>query len=607
MKLPLPDFRALPDLLLRHGEKAGLAVAVLAALLLAWGGIDALRSLSVTEALAPEAVDQAAAQARGHIDREAQAPADLLPPRQPLADTIDPWRTPLVPWLPGSSPGLSIAEPPAVALLDNPLFAEVAKRGKPNVLPIEALRATAGLAVVPVAAPPAAPAPPPQPQQPDKKKGAGGRAGKGADPLAGQPDPAFAAQPDNATPKGRVVPYVLVTGLIPVAKQQEEYRSRFENAARPTDAEFKGDRPLWSDYEIDRAEVGRDGKETWTQIDLAKVAALRSAEWSAAVPEKYQLAKDEDVRNKQTTPIGFCCALPPRIDGGWELADFHPWVTERLQADLAATREERKPDAGGPVEAGGVDETEQRQPDRPMTDPGVVLPEYRMFRFIDITVVPGATYRYRVRLKVRNPNHDKNPERMRPFLEDPTLAIEPKLSSPESAASSAVTVPDTTRVLVASLRAAEVKEMRLKPGTLEVLVLGPSERTGSFSLRALVADPGAIVTVDERFNAKNQRDRARGEPIETGRLLVDALGRQDDAPDKGKQPAGIPEPFDVICWRPDGTFERASTADSERWIAAYRSTLPPRSLKADVKDAAPADGFGAEMPVDPLTRPGARR
>ena len=191
MKRSLPDFRSLPDLLLRHGEKAGLAVALVGAALLAWGGIDALRSLSVTDALAPEAVDRAAAQARGHIDREAQAPGDLLTPREPLANAIDPWRTPLVPWQSGSSPSLAIADPPAVAVLDSPLFAEVAKRGKPDVLPMEDLRATAGLAVVPAAAPPGAgprpAAPPDRPKRPDR------RPPRGGDPLAGPDAPEAAA------------------------------------------------------------------------------------------------------------------------------------------------------------------------------------------------------------------------------------------------------------------------------------------------------------------------------------------------------------------------------------------------------------------------------
>lgn len=615
MKLPVPDLRAVPDLLLRHGEKAGLAVAALVGLLLAWGGIDALRSESVTDDKTPEAVDRAATQARNHIDREAQPPADLLPAREPLADAIDPWRVSLVPWQPGAAPGLTIATPPASAVLDNPLFAEVAKRGKPDVLPVEDLRAVAGLAVVPVPVPadgPARQAPPPveKPRRPER------RPQRGVDPLAAPPNPAIdaAAAADAAASGGRIVPYVVVTGLIPVAKQQDEYRRRFEAAARPADAEFKGDRPLWSDYEIDRGVVGRDGKETWTRIDLAAIAALRSADWAAVVPEKYQLAKDEDVRSRSTTPIGFCCALPPRIDGGWELADLHPWVADRLATELAQQRREQErqqPEARGPVEAegaGGVDETEPRPPELPVPEAGVELPEYRMFRFVDVTVEPGSTYRYRVRLKVRNPNYDKNPERMRPYLEDPALAVETKLTSPDSAASSAVTVPDATRVLVEPLRAAESKELKIKPGsgTLEVLVLGPSDRTGSFALRALVADPGAVVNVDEKLNAKGQRDRARGERIDTGRLLLDAVGRQDDPRDgpvdKSRQPTGVPEPLDVICLRPDGSFERASFADSERWVTAYGSTLPPRGTKADAREPAPG-GIRGEPPFDPLANP----
>lgn len=568
MKLPSLNTAALTDVAVRHGEKVVAAIAGVGALLLVWGGVDALRSLSVKESQTPAAVNQAAAQARAHIDGEPQPPADLLPPRTPLADVVDPWRMPLVPWKPGATGSLVVADPPAVAVLDNPLFKEAMKRGKPDVYPLEDLRAVAGFAVVPAAA-------------------------------AG---------------RERILPYVVVTGLIPVAKQQDEYRRRF-SACGFRDA--KRDSPLWSDFEIDRGAVGPDGTETWTRLDLAAVATQRVAAGddaaAADVPAAFQLGAGEDARSRQTTPIAFCSGLPQRSDGTWELADLHPWIVDRLEKLRAeANRPEGAPPpppdvapVGGAPEFGGADERPANQP--------VAKPEeridYRLFRFLDTAVEPGRTYRYRVRLKVWNPNYDKIPERMRPHLTDPDLAKEPKLSSTDSEPSPTATVPDTTRLLVAPLRRSEIKEMRLKPGTLEVLVLGPSKETGTLALRALVAEPGAVVDVDELVNLRNQRDRARGEKIVTGRLLVDARGRQEDRRDG---PAGvIPEPLDVIGMRPDGTFEIATAADSERQIAAYAATFPPRGAKAAptepaAGDPAGADPLGGGAAPDPLSRPGAK-
>ena len=612
MKKPSIDMAKATDLLVRHGEKIVVAVVGLVGLMLLWGGIDAMRSLAVTDAQTPEAVNRAVTDARSHIGRDVQPPADLLPARTPLADAIDPWRTPLVPWQTGSGPWLTVASPPSLAVLDNPLFDELKKRDQPDVLPVEDLRAVAGVAVLP-----------PLATQPEAKKSArpaAAPAGPGKrDPLAadrgGLPPDDGDAAPEQ---RGRIVPYVVVTGLIPAEKQQAEYRRRFEDCGY---RDAKRDSPLWCDFEIDRATVGPDGKETWTTINLAAVDAKRAKDWGAAagiaVTADFQLAAGEDARSAKTTPIGFVSPLPQRLDGTWDLADLHPWVVERARNGAEADRAAEPPPAAAPDRAvdrdgpgfGDAGQPAPAAPAAPVQE-HKRLPEYRLFRFIDTAVEPGGAYRYRVRLKVWNPNFDTSPERMRPHLTDPALAREPKLTSPTSQPTAAAAVPDPTRVLVGTLRAREIKDLRLKPGMLEVLVLGASRRTGSFGLRGLVADPGAVLDVDNRLNLKGQQDRARGEDIVTKRILLDARGRQQDRldadDDKRKPRVGIPEPLDVICLRPDGSFEVASLADSEAPIREYRDTLPTRGSKTDSKDAGEPDLPGGPGPVDPLARPGAR-
>jgi len=627
VKLPALNLSSLSELALRHGEKVVVAIVALVGLWLAWGGIDAMRSLSVTQAQTPQAVEQAASQARAHIDRDAQPPADLLSARTPLADLIDPWRTPLVPWKSGSTPWLAIAAPPALALLDNPLFEEAAKRGKPEVLPIEDLRAVAGLAILPpVVAKDGQPAQQPA-AQPARPKPAetprGRRPPKGADPLAGggelAPAPEAMAGEGPPQPEGRVVPYVIVTGLIPVAKQQAEYRSRFEACGF---RDPKRDSPLWCDFEIERSSVGANGKEAWTKIDLAAVAKNVLADrGDGAVGgdlASFQLGAGEDARSRQTTPLPFCSGLPPRIDDTWELGDLHPWVVERLVerlAKVAAGQETVPQEAANPLpgrEGPDFGGPEERPPDPIMAEAKADLPAYRMFRFIDTDVEPGGTYRYRVRLKVWNPNYDRNPERMRPHLTDPSLALETKLASAEGKPSPAASVPETTRVVVAPLSRSEIKDLKLKQGTYEILVLAPRDPTREldpFALRGLVGDPGVEINVDEKLNLKNQKDRARGLAIKTERMLVDARGRQEDRregpAEKEKPPGVIPEPLDLLVMRKDGTFDLVTTADSERPVSAYIGTLPRRGAKADVVDPTAAGGISGELPVDPLSRPGA--
>lgn len=599
MKTPRIDLESAQDFLLRHGEKIVAAVVGMGAALLIWGGVNAVRTLSVTDQQTPEAVRRIVTQARGHIDSVPQTPADQLPKREPLAAKIDPWRTPLVPWWTGPAPSsLAIAPLQAVVELDRPLFDEAAKRGSPAVFPIENLRAVAGLAVLPVAAaaPAAAAGPPAAGQKPEPAPGRRPPRAGGPQAIDGPP----ADRPQDAGPKARIVPYVIVTGLIPVRKQQAEYRQRFEECGF---RDPKRDSPLWSDFEIDRGVVGPDGAENWTKIDLAAVRK-RIADWGQAagnVDAQFLLGATEDKRSK-TTPIGFCSPLPPLLAGDWDLADLHPWVIDRLRSRLAGQARPAEPAAPPePLDAGpGFNAPEERRPQPAADAARDDVPEYRLFRFVDTDIAPGTTYRYRVRVKLWNPNYDEMPERMRPHLADPSLAVEPKLTAAESAASTAATVPDPTRILVGTLAPEETKELKIRPGssTLEVLVLAPSVETGRFRLRALVADPGVVVDVDEKYNQKNQRDRARGESVETRRLLVDARGRQEErregAGEKNKPDGGIPEPLEVICLRPDGSFEFASLDGSEPLVDAHRSTRPPAS-KAEAKGVVP--------PVTPA-RPG---
>lgn len=140
MKRPSISFdkEAIVDFFLRHGEKFLVAIVGLSALGLAWGGVDAVRSKAVSAPQRPEAIARQVSDAAQHIDREKTAPAGEKWSQPPLATAIDPWRKP------------TVAEPPPLAVLDRPLFEDLAKRSQPGVLPIEDLRAVAGLAVLPV-------------------------------------------------------------------------------------------------------------------------------------------------------------------------------------------------------------------------------------------------------------------------------------------------------------------------------------------------------------------------------------------------------------------------------------------------------------------------
>jgi hypothetical protein len=523
MKRPSISFdkEAIVGFLLRHGEKFLVAIVGLSALGLAWGGVDAVRSKAVSAQQRPEAIARQVSDSALHIDREKTAPAGEKWSRPPLATAIDPWRKP------------TVAEPPPLAVLDRPLFEDLAKRSQPDVLPIEDLRAVAGLAVLPVkelVKEPIATADRPR--------------GRLREPAAGDkpPDQAAAQPPAGANQaRGRIAPYVVVTGLIPVSRQAAEYRRRFEGVGFQ---DAKRDSPLWADWTIERTLVG-DETEGWAAIDLVEAVRRWQAEWTGVagdtVPATFLLSEAEDRRNPKITPP-YCGPLPQLLRGSWGATGLHPLVLEQVRKPQAAARPAADPSA-----------------------PDAGAPEFRMFRFIDMAVEPGKAYRYRVRFEVWNPNVNLEVQ----HLANPGLAKATKLAAPPSNETAAVSVPDPTAVLVGPLRKADMKKM--KTGMLELLILAPSVRTGDYALRGLVTEPGGLLNVDEKLNKPGDR-RTRGEEFRTDRVLVDVRGRQEDRTElRSTRP---PEPFEVLCLRPNGGFEFVSAADAEPVIAEHKATLP---------------------------------
>jgi hypothetical protein len=593
---------------------------------------------------------------------------------------------------------------------------ELSKRAKPEVLPIEDLRAIAGVAVLPDTTDPAAmmqppglapglDAPPPEPQP--RRPGAR-RPKPGEEPVAEQPPAEF--NPGMAAgQRGKVVPYVLVTGLVPAAKQQDEYLRAFGSAGF-RDPQL--DLPRWSQYLVERTVVGPTGAPPkWERLKLRNVEFF-SQEGGMVAPPPNQApeAMQQDVLpptfvlGSTETDIGYVAQLPQRIDEPWGLEAVHPWFRSQLKklleeaapgvlgdspavpidakrlkdsaaefdgqigvlADVQIVGESER---GGdivafkvktaddsvtfPVEAFGTGEEPvfvmsaawartleldngpkrdttcslrvrmerigktpvahilgitypavEGEAEEELADPapfplsagggggefafggagemgGATLngAEFRLFRFIDTTVKPGQRYRYRVRLSVRNPNFGID----RQHLADPASAKGELLPSKESNETPPVSVPDATTLLVQTLTKEEIKEKKLKPGALQVLVLAPSSDTGNYTLRSLITETGGLANVDKSLN-KPGDVRTKGEDVITDRVLVDVRGRQEES---GK-PGSPPETFEMLFLRNDGSFEFVSAADSQRISDRYMPTLEvPAAAPTDV----PAEGF----------------
>lgn len=582
MKRPSISFNkdALLDFLLRHGEKFAIVFVGLGAAWLAWCGINALRLESVQPSQLPQSIQSGATQANTHIGAVAEPPPDLLPPHPSLTAEIDGWRQ--------AKP----EEARGLAILDKPLFEPLAGRPKPAVLAVKDLRAVSGIAVLEVRQAAAGAGTP-----------ADGRAGRPARPgRPSAPEQPEAEQPpaEPSGQPGRVVPYVLVTGLIPVAAQQGEFDRKFAEVGF---RDPKLDTPVWTDFDVERAVV-EGGKEAWQKLDQATVLKQRIAQWAAAeanrVPPVFQLAAEQDGRDRKATPFGFCGLLPTRIDEPWGSEQFHPLVLEAIRKELATAAPgqpaavEQQPPPGFVEGSDGPAALTPAPTNQPLPDGGPhpaaehpQAPQERMFRFIDTSVEPGKAYRYRVRLKLRNPNFGLDPQ----LLAEPALAADQQLASPPSEPTAAVRVPDPIAVLAGPLTADDVKRLKLKPGMFELLVMAPSAKTGNYSLRSVVTEVGGLANVDEAVNKPGEQ-RAKGEKTATNRVLLDVLGQQADAAalapvrsgrQTKPQATGPAEPLEMILMKPNGSLEFVSAAESAARIARYRDTLYPT-------EAAPTDG-----------------
>jgi len=572
MKLPGIRFdkEATVGFLINHGEKIiGVSVGVLA-LWLVYGGIDAIRSQSVVKEQQPASIESKSTSTAAHIESVKKPPVNVLAKNVSLKKLIEPWRTP------------KITATPEVSLLDKPLFEERSKRTQPAVLPIEQLRAVAGVVVLAAKAKEVAP---PQPdrnadrdvepgptRKPTRARSGRGRAdAEGAQgvslPPGGEP------MGQNNAVRGRIAGYVIVTGLIPMAKQEGEYRQRFESAGF---RDPKRDSPLWSDYLVERSETAAGEPDAWNKMDLKQIARQSQEEWAGTqenpptiflLPESTAAAPAAGSPSALgSTGSSYCAPLPQLIAGeAWGTQAMHPWFIAYLKQKKRASE-----DASGATPP-------EPTPESSPTNKGI---EYRLFRFVDMNVEPGKSYRYRVRLSIWNPNFNLAAQ----HLSESTLAKAAKLVSTQSNVSLPVVVPESTSMLVRSLRKEAMK--RLKPGMIELLVLAPNSQTGNYSLRSLVTEVGGLANIDQSLN-KPGDSRVRGEDIATNHVLVDMRGRQDDRADtRTKASPAPPEPFEMLFLRTDGSFEKATAADSQVRINQYIGTLPPteETTKGSIRD-----------------------
>lgn len=611
MKMAVPSLSkdTLTAWLLDHCEKIIGGIVLLLAVWLAWGGLNAIRSQSAPAELKPDKIASKAAEALAHIDSQEEPPKDKILEPVGLADSIETWLVP--------------AEKDARKLvLSRPLFDELARRSQPDVFPVEDLRAVAGVAVLAV---------------PADAGEAGGRLRPGSrSPRPGDPPPGSmpgdfgpgVEQPDPAesVPPARIVPYIIVTGLIPYRKEFDEYMVRFENASF---RDPQRDLPLWSDFLIERADVTNGLDAKWERINPKAVAQAMQKEWAGvqadSLPAEFFLAPEEQ---PGLVDIAYAWPLPQLAMESWGPEAVHPWATaewQRIVAEQAVTGIQdinpmqplgpaTTPFRGGgqlppgfesPLGSGSLGMEPSLDP-FPGADNGVNRLDFKLFRFVDTAVKPGHSYRYRVRLSLWNPNYQVPAQ----HLADADLAKATKLPSPPSNETAAVPVPGTMSVLARTLPT-EPKQR----GTAEVLVLWPHEKTGNYALHSVTAALGGIVsvqrTIEQQENDRGRTKPGKGKPEPVTELvpvgmLVDVMGQQASSPSgqkpsagrRGKKTAPPAEPFELLVLGENGDLKWTNPIDSEERYLLYVNTLPTE-LRGLPTDQMGPDGMSPESMFPP--------
>lgn len=611
--MALPKLKFTPETVFtfaaNHGEKLLVVIALLCSLPLAWGGINALRSKMLPADKAPAEIAQRAARAKSLLDRPADADERrslekiLRGPAITKATTAD-WRPPTL-------------EPPAMEIgLNRPPLGDLRKRSTPKIFPLEQLTTVAGLAAIAKneQIQPNALVPPP------------------GDPTGmGMPEAVV------TSPPARLMPYVIISGLVPYKKQVDEYIARYAATSFKDEAR---DTPLWRDFTIERQTVDGDRDGDWEVLNLAKAAEIWTKTWSAAaedpVPEQFKLTNQENFR-PQDVPLGFYAPLPalaerpslsgtggpatPLLSPRWGLSAVHPWAVQEMTELLAEQQQDNPLMPGG---LGGPFGQLQNGPPGTMTDPtqtgpfansqltgqlddptmppddsaltelgpdGLLNPyEYRLFRFVDVTVKPGKAYRYRVTINLWNPNYNVAAK----FLEEPDQAKKPYLAAAVSETSPAVTaapirIPALGQVLVRMITNDDKKKGGLG-SVAEILVLDEHKGTdkkpgsGNFELHATPANLGQLVGSKKESRrvevGLTAQGRPRKEKFPTHDVLTDqtflGLVGEQELEEKKRISRGFtpPAPLEMLFADADGTLEHVTAVTSAEQVEAYLPTLP---------------------------------
>jgi len=137
--------------------------------------------------------------------------------------------------------------------------------------------------------------------------GGSGPGGSGPGGMGGMGGPGMGGGMNGGDVRARK--WIVVTGLIPVGKEFQEYDEKFGNAQF---TDVNRDVPIYATYKIERGTKGEDGEIVWKEIDLEKVFEKEVDKWSGYGLDPVSMVHSAPIVNYNLPPLTMVC--PPAVN-----------------------------------------------------------------------------------------------------------------------------------------------------------------------------------------------------------------------------------------------------------------------------------------------------
>jgi hypothetical protein len=414
------------------------------------------------------------------------------------------------------------------------------------------------------------------------------RVAAGFDVFELKPNQAAGGAPQaNQETKLQAQPWAVVTGLVPLAKQMEEFNRAF---ALAMGADPKKDDPVYAAPLLERAEIDPAHPD---KLEWKPVPSFKTYE------EQWTNSGDEIVSLNYVHP-----PLTGRLgslvnEGKWGEAISHPKVplaVDDVQIDnqpVAAAEPAAAPKEENAKEGRHFDfvkaEGDAKQPPPQTKQPaGEKVIEYYLLRAFDYSVEPGKKYRYRVMIGIKNPNFGKSPQ----YLKKPESAGIENLSSAHSEATSVVTIPDGHRVLAGAVESGT----RFTEPSARMLVTAIDRKEGLEAATELTkVHRGTVANTEVRdVQVKNPRDSQPKKMklgFQSNILVLDIYGGRD-LPARRKVPA-VAGPGEILLLDANGNMMvRSELDDQAQYESSFVRDEPPPAKKPETTKKADAEKKG---------------